>query len=278
MTKRNIKMIGIDLDGTLLTSKKVFTEHTKEILIKAMDQGVIVLPATGRPLSGIPREILEFPGIRYVLSANGARLLDMKEKKVLYEKLVPYEISARLLDIFSKYDTILEIYYDGVGYAEAQALNRIGHFLKEKPMADYIRSTRRPVEDIKQKLKETGRPSDKVQAIFPGVEERNQAAAEAIDKITDIEITGALGNNIEVNAKGVSKGAVLIYLADILGIKREEVMAFGDGSNDVDMLREAGFGVAMGNSIEVVKAAADYITLSNDEEGVAHAIEKYVLK
>lgn len=278
MTERNIKMIGIDLDGTLLTSQKILTEHTKAVLVKAMEQGVIVLPATGRPLAGIPKEILQFPGIRYALTANGARLLDMKEKKVLYEKLVPYEISARLLDIFSKYDTLLEIYYDGVGYAEAQALNRIGHFLKEKPMADYILSTRRPVENVIKKFQETARPSDKVQAIFKRVEERDQAAIEALAEISDIEITGALGNNIEVNAKGVSKGAVLIYLAGILGIKREEVMAFGDGSNDVDMLAEAGFGVAMGNSIDTAKAAADYITLSNDEEGVAHAIEKYVLK
>ena len=278
MTKRNIKMIGIDLDGTLLTSQKILTEHTKEVLVEAMEQGVTVLPATGRPLAGIPKEILEFPGIRYVLTANGARLLDMKEKKVLYEKLVSYEISARLLDIFSKYDTLLEIYYDGVGYAEAQALDRIGHFLKEKPMADYILSTRRPVESIKQKFQETARPSDKVQAIFKRVEERDQAASEASAEISDIEITGALGNNIEVNAKGVNKGAVLLYLAGILGIKREEVMAIGDGSNDIDMLREAGFGIAMGNSFDTVKEAADYITLSNDEEGAAYAIEKYVLK
>jgi hydroxymethylpyrimidine pyrophosphatase-like HAD family hydrolase len=122
------------------------------------------------------------------------------------------------------------------------------------------------------------RPSDKVQAIFLNDEDKLKAWKEIEETIPDIEITGALDNNIEVNAAGVSKGKTLVNLGKLLGIRREEIMACGDGANDTDMIREAGLGVAMANAVECVKEAADVMTDSNDEEGVAKAIEKYVLK
>ena len=87
-----------------------------------------------------------------------------------------------------------------------------------------------------------------------------------------------MSNNIEVNAKGVNKGRGLLLLGELLGIGSEEIMAVGDGSNDIAMLREAGLGVAMENATDEVKAAADVITLSNDREGAAAAIEKYILQ
>ncbi len=278
MTKQDIKMIGLDLDGTLLNSDKVLTEHTKKILRKAIDQGVVVLPATGRPLSGLPKEVLEFPGIRYALTANGARVIDMYEDRVMYENLVPYETAEKLLDIMGKYDTILEVYYDGVGFSGESMLNRVDEFFKSPAMAHYVKSTRRPVPDVRAMFTAGKRPSDKVQAIFLNDEDKLKAWKEIEETIPDIEITGALDNNIEVNAAGVSKGKTLVNLGKLLGIKREEIMACGDGANDTDMIREAGLGVAMANAVESVKEAADVMTDSNDEEGVAKAIEKYVLK
>ena len=94
----------------------------------------------------------------------------------------------------------------------------------------------------------------------------------------DLAVTGALANNIEVNARGVNKGNGLLMLGKILGIEKEEIMACGDGLNDLAMLRAVGFGVAMANGNEEVKKYADYVTGSNDEDGVAKAIEKFVLR
>lgn len=278
MIKQDIKMIGLDLDGTLLNSDKVLTENTKRVLREAIEQGVVILPATGRPLSGLPKEVLEFPGIRYALTANGARIIDMQEDKIIYENLVPYETSEKLLDIMGKYDTILEVYHDGVGYSGEAMLNRVDEFFKSPAMAHYVKTTRRPVSDVRAMFTAAGRPSDKVQAIFLNDEDKMKAWAEIEATIPDIEVTGALENNIEVNAAGVSKGKTLVSLGKLLGIKREEIMACGDGANDTDMIKEAGLGVAMANAVDVVKAVADVITAPNDEEGVAKAIEKYVLK
>lgn len=273
-----IRMIGLDMDGTLLTTEKELTEHTREVLREAIDRGVVVLPATGRPLTGIPEEVLKFPGVRYAVASNGARIVDLKESRVLYEDLVPYETGRRVLEICSRYDSMLEIYYDGVGYAEEEKLKHLDEYVPRLPMARYIASSRRPVADVRAMHEERKAPTDKVQALFRTTEECKKAWKEVEKEIPDIEITGALSNNIEVNAKGVNKGRGLLILGQLLGIRREEIMAVGDGSNDIVMLREAGLGVAMENATDEVKAAADVITLSNDQEGAAAAIEKYVLQ
>ena len=273
-----IRMIGLDMDGTLLTTEKELTEHTREVLREAIDRGVVVLPATGRPLAGIPEEVLKFPGVRYAVASNGARIVDLKESRVLYEDLVPYETGRRVLEICSRYDSMLEIYYDGVGYAEEEKLKHLDEYVPRLPMARYIASSRRPVADVRAMHEERKAPTDKVQALFRTTEECKKAWKEVEKEIPDIEITGALSNNIEVNAKGVNKGRGLLLLGELLGIHREEIMAVGDGSNDIAMLREAGLGVAMENATEAVKAAADVVTLSNDQEGAAAAIEKYVLQ
>ena len=96
--------------------------------------------------------------------------------------------------------------------------------------------------------------------------------------MTGVEATGALENNIEVNAEGVHKGMALLKLGEIFGISREEIAAFGDGSNDTRMLETVGMGAAMANAMPEVKEAADRLADSNDEEGVARFIEKYILK
>ncbi|MGF0033293.1 Cof-type HAD-IIB family hydrolase [Bariatricus sp. SGI.154] len=275
--KIKTRIIGLDLDGTLLTTQKELTPYTREVLGRAIEQGIIVMPATGRPLSGIPEELLHFPGIRYAVTANGGRIVDIRTKETLYECLVPAEIARKVLDIFEHYDTLREIYYDGTGYAQEDALKVIDRYLDSPPMANYIVSTRIPVADVRAKFEEENRSVDKIQGLFVTVEDRN-AALEELRAVPDIEVTGALTKNIEVNAKGVNKGKALVRLGELLGIRREEIMAFGDGSNDLYMMQEVGTGVAMENGTKEVKEAADYITASNDQEGVARFIEEYVLK
>ena len=277
MTKQNIKMIGLDLDGTLLDSNKVFSDYSRQVIAEALRWGVVVLPATGRPASGIPREVMEFPGIRYALTSNGARVLDMQEGKVLYERLISYDSGKRLLEILKKYDALLEIYYEGIGYANEEDLKIVKRYMSSPPMADYILNTRRPVKDVCGMYHMEHRPVDKIQALFVSQEEKRAAFAEVKEKVPELAVCGALFNNLEANAKEARKGIALIKLGEILGISKDEIMACGDGSNDIEMIREAGLGVAMSNSIDEVIEAADYVTLSNDEDGAAKAIEKYVL-
>lgn len=273
--KQSIKMIGFDLDGTLLTSDKKIGTYTKEILDEAIQRGIIVLPVTGRPLAGVPEELKSYKGIDYMITSNGARVVE--HGKSIFERLVSVKTSRNILDIFEDYDTLREIYYDGQGYAQRDKMEQMEKYMKTPVMAEYILRTRLPVEDLNGKFAAEDRPLDKVQALFTNQEEKMEAW-KRIEALGDVEVTGALSNNIEVNASGVHKGNALLWLAQRLGIQREEIMAFGDGANDIKMMRDAGIGVAMENSIEAVKEAADMITVSNDAEGVAHTIENYILK
>ena len=276
--KPKIKMIGFDLDGTLLTDQKELGEYTVQILKRAVEEGIVILPITGRPLCGLPEEVTGLPGLRYAITANGARILDLKNAAVLKEQLVSVETAEKILDILGNYDSLREIYYDGTGHAEREKIEQIDHFFEEGPMAEYVRSTRQPVDNLMDKFRQESREVDKVQGVFADLGER-EAALDEIRKLEGVTITGALHNNIEVNAAGVDKGNALLWLAQYLGIEPEETMAFGDGNNDITLLEKAGTGVAMKNGIEEVKHAADRITeKTNDEEGAAKFIETYVLK
>ena len=98
MEKRKIRMIGLDLDGTVFNNEKMITEHTREVLAEAIRQGVVVLPATGRPECGLPEQFLAIPGVRYALTSNGARIIDLVKRKVIYSQLLPWETAAAVID------------------------------------------------------------------------------------------------------------------------------------------------------------------------------------
>lgn len=271
-----IKMVGLDLDGTLLNSKKELTPFTKEVIAKAIEKGVHVLVATGRPFTGVPKELREFPGMRYALTSNGARILDTATGELLIEHLLSRESAKKTLEITGKYDTLQEIYFDGQGYAEQGKLDHVERYHHDPNMWAYVRSSRIPVPNIMELLDSKEQELDKVQALFSDMEER-RAAWKELSECEDLNLVSSLKYNIEINAAGVNKGKGLIALGKILGIEREEIMAIGDGDNDIEMITEAGVGVAMGNAEESVKCNADYVTGTNDEDGAAQAIVKYVL-
>lgn len=270
-----IKMIAFDLDGTLLTTDKKLTKYTADILKKAIDMGIEVVPATGRPLMGVPEMFFEFPGIRYIISSNGARIVSTENRSTLEGRLLSFEKAKEILAVFKEYDTMRDIFYDGQGYTEEEKFPELDRYFSSPAMIQYVRTSRTPVEDIDELFFKENRAVDKVQAIFASLSEREEAY-ERLRRL-ECEPSCSLRNNIEVNAAGVHKGTALLRLGERLGIKGEEIMAFGDGINDAKMLKTAGVGVAMANAVQEVKDAADAVTLSNDEEGVARYIESHVL-
>ena len=273
---RTIRMIGLDLDGTLLNSEKQLTACTREVLEKAIEQEVAVVVATGRPFSGVPDELKHFPGIRYALTANGARILDMQKQKVVYENLLSVESAEKVIDILRKHHAIHEFFVDGVGYMNEDGLKNVYAYFEDPHMAEYLQSTRIPVKDVKEKLQTMKCEVDKLQGIFRNQKDKEEALEE-LNTLSGIVVTAAMDNNLEINKEGTNKGLGLLQLGKSLGISREEIMACGDGGNDVEMLKEVGFAVAMANGSDPVKKAADFVTVSNDEDGVAKAIERFVL-
>lgn len=274
---KHIRMVGLDLDGTLLTSKKELTERTKRTLEKAVAQGCEVLISTGRPVTAIPEELLTFPGIKYAVTTNGARVIKTKTRETVYENLLSMDVAAQVLDILADYDDLYEVVIDGQGYTKADYLRNVKEYYESPSMQKYMLSTRVPVENVKETVFEKQRPVDKVHGIFRNMDHLKEAI-ERVKQIPNVEVTGAFTHTLEVNAAGVNKGAAMVRLGELLGIQREDIMACGDGMNDYEMLQEVGFGVAMENADERVKAIADYVTDTNDHEGVAKAFEKFVLR
>lgn len=273
---RTIRMIGVDLDGTLLNSEKQLTAYTREVLKKAIEQEVAVVVATGRPFSGVPDELKHFPGMRYALTANGARILDMQKQKVVYENLLSGEIAEKVIDILKRHHAIHEFFVDGVGYMNEDGLKNVYAYFEDPHMAEYLQSTRITVKDVKEKLQTMKCEVDKLQGIFRNQKDK-QEALEELNTLSGIVVTAAMDNNLAINKEGTNKGLGLLQLGKSLGISREEIMACGDGGNDVEMLKEVGFAIAMANAYDPVKTAADFVTVSNDEDGVAKAIERFVL-
>lgn len=274
---KKIKMIGLDLDGTLLNENKELTQYTADTLKKAVEKGICIVISTGRPITGVPKELLDFPGIRYVITSNGGRIIDNWENKILYDNPVPHNTAEKVLKIVSEYETLREIYFDGQGYVQQNELDNIHLYVEKVPVREYILRTRKPIDNIWKMMKEM-KPKgvDKVHALFADKDDVS-AAKERLEALQEVVISGSLGSNLEMNAPGVNKGEGLLILGRLLGIEREEIMVCGDGGNDLAMIETAGLGVAMANATDEVKKAADYITCSNEEEGVAKAIEKFVL-
>ncbi|MBQ9250280.1 MAG: HAD family hydrolase [Oscillospiraceae bacterium] len=275
------RLLAFDLDGTLLDDKKNLPEENRLALIEAANRGMVLVPATGRILRGIPEVIKELPFIRYYIVSNGAAVFDTKEGKTLYQADVPLDLALRTYDYLDTLPVIYDCYQDEIGWMSRAMYERCApYFAYEPGILDLVNRLRIRVEDFKGTLREKGRPLQKLQMYFlPEDEEERQRQLKRIPELfPDLVATTSVSNNIELNYVDADKGKAMLALAQVLGIGREETLAFGDGSNDSSMLRAAGWGVAMANSNPDVKAAADEVTASNNDAGVAKALRRILAK
>ena len=272
--KRDIRLIGLDLDGTTLTTDKKLTPHTKEVLEACIRQGIEVLPATGRVWSGIPEELMKMEGVHYVISSNGAAVVELATGEAVYTNGIAWDRALEVFDILERYDTFYDAYAEGNGWCEARFYENLNDYGIEPLIQRLVKSSRTCIEDLREWVKEHKSPIEKINMFFRDEEKRQQAFRE-LSGIPDLAVTCSLTNNLEINHCTCNKGDALLNLGKILGISMEQIMACGDGNNDLEMVRNAGVGVAMENGEDSVKEAADYVTVTNDEEGVARAIELF---
>ena len=267
---KNVRLIALDLDGTLLNDAKELTERTQRALEAASRSGIEVVLSTGRPVTALPQEVAHFPYIKYALTADGARIENLRTGELLFEGLIPKEMVKPIYDIFDDYDVIEEIYIKGQGYISERDIDHLEEYTTNPAHAAYARRTRKRVEDIHDLLDQD---IDKAHALFKSFEDREDAMRR-IRQIADLELCDAFPINLEVSAPGINKGEGLKILGEKLGIGTKDMMAFGDSNNDAAMLQTAGVAVVMDNAYESVKEMADVIAPSNEEDGVAAVIEQ----
>lgn len=273
---KKIKLIALDLDATLLDSQKRVSQRNLDALERARQLGILMVPVTGRPAQGLPQAVLDLPGLRYAVTSNGATVRDLAEDRYLLEKHLTPEKSLDILDACRDYTMIREVFREGIGYLTQGDYEILRDRYAGTPMWEYVMGTRQVLPgSIEDFLRGDDRPVEELFFLTDSLETKT-ALREHLSDLQDIAFADPFPNDLEVMAGGIDKGETFLWLLDHLGISPEETLAMGDGGSDIPLLKAAGIGIAMDNALDYVKEAADDVTASCDEDGVALALEKYI--
>ena len=240
------RMILTDLDGTLLRDDKSVSPAAMAALRRASEAGAEAVLATGRFFAGIPQELRDLPFLRYFILMNGAKIYDRQEDRTVYRAEISLEEGEKIFDLIQPLDAMVDCYQNDMGLIE--------HFR----------------EAVRQ-----GGTIQKIQCFFPHLELRPGVMQKLEEQFPHLNLSCSLPANLEINAPGATKGDALTELCRMLDIPVEETAAFGDGTNDLSMIRTAGTGVAMANGDAAVLAAADLTAPTNQEDGVARVLGRW---
>lgn len=272
----DFKLIAIDLDGTALKKNGHFSDAARKAIENAVAAGIMVVPSTGRTLSEIPDEIRALPGMKYAIIANGASVMDLEKDEEIYSDLIPLHIANEIFIQSYAQNLTFFVYSEGISYCDERFMaDAVSYFSAGGANYSWLAERIRFVTDLSAYFAKGKRTVEKI-----GIHKVTKAAREIFDKSVDafpeITVTSSDDLNMEINSYSANKGSALLQLCTGLGIKPEETMAIGDGNNDVEMLTVAGFSIAMGNAVPRAKQAASYITVTNEEEGLAAAFRKFL--
>lgn len=202
---KKIKMLGLDLDGTLLNDERNLSPRNLEAITRAIEKDIIVLPATGRPPKGIPPEILNIPGIRYAVTMNGAAVLDLTNSKVLYRDALDTKTIINVLEMLIEYEGLLDVYYYDKCYTTKKGFELLDTIALPENFLKYVKETRTPVEDLIGLVKEKNLAADKINMIFKDMAVRKEVI-KILKNYEELAITSSIGSNVEINARNANKG------------------------------------------------------------------------
>ena len=287
-----IRLAALDLDGTLLDRTSRITPRTLDALTEAIRRGVVVLPATGRALSSLPRVAAAIPGVRYAVTSNGAAVWDLgadplaalrsrygepgpgpvAEPVCLYRRTLPADTARAVYRLLEQYEGELNFFVDGrtlktpAGMAWTRARMARMHSTEAK-QADDGRFTILP--DLHPYFEAHAGEVEKFCMFFASPSEAERVLP-LLAAVPGVEVTQGAPDNVEATAAGVTKGTALLALAGRLGIPQGQVLAVGDSENDRKMLEAAGVAAVMANGMPSVKALADIVSQRDcDHDGVA---------
>lgn len=267
------KLVAIDMDGTLLNSKNQVTNRTRIAIEEAKKKGVYIVLSTGRIL----KSALSYSKIlalnNPIIACNGAIIVD-EFHNTIYKKPIEMNLVKEIVNIGEEQNIYCHFYDETRFYSRARV---------EEVLEFYNEGSQETTIDVKifKDIEEITKSKDINIYKFLFIDDNKDKLQELRNKLNslgNINISSSWANNVEAMSLNVSKGEAIKSLCHRLGVQPREVIAIGDSENDLSMLDFAGLGVSMGNGDTAVKKRADYITDTNDEDGVAKVIEKYVLE
>ncbi len=284
------KMVAIDLDGTMLNQYGIITEKTKDVIKKVQKKGVEVIIASGRAITSVKRFSKEINSEKYFISGNGAITYDIKNNKILYENVLKKQKALKIIKICEENSIYYNVYTENGIIAKSLNYNTLYYYKDNLTKPDENRTHINIVENVYDYIESKNEKilkimiCDEHKSVFNSIVRR----LKDVDEVEVLEVSHMSRKIIkqgteeialeyfytEVSAKDVDKWSALEELMKIVNISKEELVTIGDNANDVKMIKNAGLGIAMGESAPYVKSVADEITLSNDEDGVAIILRK----
>ena len=270
------KLVAIDLDGTLLDINKEISDRNKKAIGLAMQKGVKIVVCSGKVFTGARLYAKQIGSVDPIIACNGAIITESHNGNILYSDYMKLEVCLKINEICQKHRVYYHVYAGDTMLTEKLGFTSKKYFERNKTLPPEDRVDIEVVKNMEAKLKSIpGRVlkfvivSDDLQLL--------RRVRQDMEQLSEVDVMSSNYDNFEVMNKGVSKGAALEKLSGIYGILPEQMIAIGDNENDVSMFDYAGLSIAMENGEAIAKAAAKYITAPNDADGVAQAIEKFVL-
>lgn len=267
-----IRCIALDLDQTTLDGDGMLSPANRAALEHAISRGVHIVIASGRPYTALPSDVLSIPGIEYAITSNGAAVYHLPDGICLHRCTLTPDCVEAVLSRTAGLPLAYEVFVDGCGYAQADYVRTPERYGARGRAADYIRRTRRAVEDITAFIRLNRDKLDSLDLVTDDQRLRQQLREEILCDVNNLYITTSMPYFLELSNQQCGKHAGVRFVADQLGLSPEQLAAFGDGDNDTDMLSYVGQGIAMANASPLCLAAARHVTLDHRHDGVAHGI------
>ena len=276
-----VRLAALDLDGTLLNHEGQVTPRTRAALQAASDRGVVIVPTTGRPLGNLPPVVAQLPGVRYAITSNGAAVYHLPDRLCIHESAMEPALVCPIIKELQKKSIHMDAFINGDGFSQRSCEGKIDCLDMPTSIKRYIHRTRTFTDDLAAYIRVHNLNVQKMTLNFYPQEDGTFLYRDEVMQILSEhpEITFLSGgyHNLEFTRAGVTKGNGLTLLCSHLGVDIEETLACGDTQNDIDILKTAAIGVAMENALPEVKEIADFVTRSNENSGVAHAIRTFAL-
>ena len=268
------KMLVTDMDYTLLNKEKKVSDRNREALRRAMEKGVHMVVATGRIYTSA-RIYAKLLGLDTpIIASNGALIKDAS--KTIFRDILSQDTVREMLRLCHKYGVYCHFFTENTIYSEKLINVSLRYTEWNKYMGEEDQVKIRIVDDGEE-IVEAAKTEVLKAVVFDEDDEKIQKLRDGIMETGIVSVSQSMKHNLEVMNKGVNKGNAVRILAQMYGINREEIIAIGDNENDISMIEYAGLGIAMGNAEELLKRAADHVTGDYQEDGVAEAIEKFIL-
>ena len=286
------KLVAIDLDGTMLNSYGIVTENTKKVIKETIKKGIYVIIASGRPIDSIKAISKEIGSDQYFIAGNGALIYDIQKDEIIYEKYMTREKVLEIIKICEENSISYNVYTDKTILAKALKYNVLYYHKENLKKEESKKTNIRIVDNMYEYVKNMQEEKflkiticDENRSVFSSIIRK----LKEIKGIDVLDVSHMSRKTIkqgsedipieyyytEISLENVDKWDAILYLIEKLNLDKAEVMSIGDNINDKKMIENAGLGIAMQGSTPIVTEVANYTTDTNNNDGVAKALEKF---